>query len=176
MDRSKNVALMIPGLALAALVYVGLNEARYHTIFDIGLNLIPNTGDGPRWGFQFAPFNLKTMLWLMPRFDATFPYFHPIFLGQGLLITSPAFLLALRGRRWEMAICALLVATPMLFVWANGFAQFGCRHFLPMFPFLLVMMAERPLGWFGKALIAVSIFIVGVSMWQIHEVGLTVPW
>jgi len=166
---------MMPGLALAAATYIALNEVRYHTALDIGLSHIPHV-DGPYWSFKFVPFNLKTLTYLGPKFDDVFPYMHPTFLGQGLLLTSPAFLLALRGKNWLMGLCAALVALPMLFVWANGYSQFGCRHFVPMFAFLLVLMAERELKTPGKALIILSIMLVTFGVWSVHEWGLTTPW
>lgn len=75
-----------------------------------------------------------------------------------------------------MALCALLVATPMLFTFTNGYSQFGCRHFVPMTPFLLVIIAQRPLGLIGKALIWVSIFLVAFGVVSVHKYGLVAPW
>ena len=75
-----------------------------------------------------------------------------------------------------MALCALLVAAPMLITFTNGFSQFGCRHFVPMFPFLIVMMAQKPLGRVGKALIVLSIALVTFGVWSVHEYGLVSPW
>ena len=40
-----------------------------------------------------------------------------------------------------MLLTALLVSIPSLLCYANGFEQFGTRHYLQVFPFLLVLMA-----------------------------------
>lgn len=95
-DEVKNLALMLPGLAVAAIVYIWLNEVRYHLWWDQGLNYIPNIGDtiqNPRWGTRYFVTNLRTLLWMAPKFDGVWPFMHPTFIGQGLLWTSPAFLL-----------------------------------------------------------------------------------
>lgn len=75
-----------------------------------------------------------------------------------------------------MALCALLVAAPMLVTFTNGYGQFGCRHFVPMFSFLLVIMAQRPLGAVGKALIVLSICLVTFGVVSVHVYGLVTPW
>ena len=74
------------------------------------------------------------------RLDDTLPYIHPTFGGQAMILTSPAFVLALRPsfRRIQTALVALAVLiamTPSLFYFTNGFAQFGTRHYLHTFPF-----------------------------------------
>lgn len=94
-----NALKMVPGLALAAIVYIWLNEVRYHSWWDQGLNFIPNIGDtiqNPRWGVRYFWTNVRTLLWMVPKFDAAWPYMHPTFIGQSLIFTSPAFLLIFR--------------------------------------------------------------------------------
>ena len=115
--------------------------------------------------------------------DQTFPYLHPVFSGQALTLTSPAFVLALRAsfKRLEvvaMALAAALISIPSLVCYANGFAQFGTRHYIPAFPFLLVMMAigmPRRTDQLTRILICVSIFLVGFGVWHIHVWGLGGP-
>jgi len=77
-----------------------------------------------------------------------------------------------------MGLAAVLVSIPSLLCYANGFAQFGTRHYLPAFPFLLVMMAigmPRRTDQLTKILICVSIFLVAFGIWQIHIWGLNGP-
>ena len=177
-----------PGFLAVGAIFVGLNEARYHSLFDQGLNYIPNThhngpNDSPWFGLQYLSGNINTLLFMAPRIDNTFPYLHPVFSGQALTLTSPAFVLALRAsfKRLEtvaMAMAAALISIPSLLCSANGFAQFGTRHYIPAFPFLLVMMATgmpRRTDQLTKILICVSIFLVGFGVWHIHVWGLGGP-
>ena len=179
---------IIPGFLAVGAIFVGLNEARYHSLFDNGLNYIPNThhtgpNDSPWFGLQYLTGNLNTLLFMAPRIDNTFPYLHPVFSGQALTLTSPAFVLALRAsfKRLEvvgMGMAAALISIPSLLCYANGFAQFGTRHYIPAFPFLLVMMAigmPRRTDQLTKILICVSIFLVGFGVWHIHVWGLSGP-
>lgn len=179
---------IIPGFLVVGAIFVGLNEVRYQSFFDQGLNYIPNThhngpNDPPWFGLQYLSGNLNTLLFMAPRMDETFPYLHPVFSGQALTLTSPAFVLALRAsfKRLEvvaMALAAALISIPSLVCYANGFAQFGTRHYIPAFPFLLVMMAigmPRRTDQLTRILICVSVFLVGFGVWHIHVWGLGGP-
>jgi hypothetical protein len=169
---------MAPGFIAAGMFFVAYNEARYGTLFDIGVQL---TGpkDAPAFALGYIPGNLYTILFMAPTINGTFPYFHPIFGGQAIALTSPAFALALRARvrrplTIAMAACAFLVSIPSLLCYANGFAQFGTRHYIPAFPFLLVMMAlgtRRQADQLTRALICISIFLVAFGLFQVRVIG-----
>ena len=115
---------IIPGFLVVGAIFVALNEARYHTLFDVGLNYIPNThhtgpNDPPWFGLQYLSGNINTLMFMAPRMDETFPYLHPVFSGQALTLTSPAFVLALRAsfKRLEvigMGMAAALISIPSL--------------------------------------------------------------
>ena len=173
---------MIPGFLAVGVVFVGLNEARFHSFFDQGV-LITGPKNAPAFSLRYLPGNLYTVLFMAPTVNDTFPYIHPVFSGQALTLTSPAFVLALRPsfKRLTvsmMGLAAVLVSIPSLLCYANGFAQFGTRHYIPAFPFLLVMMAigmPRRTDQLTKILICVSIFLVAFGVWQIHVWGLNGP-
>jgi hypothetical protein len=173
---------MIPAFLVVGVVFVGLNEARYHSFFDQGV-MITGPRGAPVFSLQYLPGNLYTLFFMAPTVNGTFPYIHPVFSGQALTLTSPAFVLALRPsfKRLTismMAVAAFLVSIPSLLCYANGFAQFGTRHYIPAFPFLLVMMAigmPRRTDQLAKILICVSIFLIGAGIWQIHMWGLNGP-
>ena len=157
---------------------------RYHTLFDVGiLKVARDQGYSGAFGIKYFPGNFYTLLFMAPTVNGSFPYIHPVFSGQALILTSPAFVLALRPsfRRLTvsmMGLGAVLVALPALFHFTNGFAQFGTRLYLPTFPFLFVMMAigmRRRTDQLSKILISISIFLIGFGVWHIHVWGLNGP-
>ncbi len=173
---------MIPGYLVVGVIFVGLNEARFGSFFDQGVMLTGPKG-APVFSLRYLPGNLYTVLFMAPMINGNFPYIHPVFSGQALTLTSPAFVLALRPsfKRLTIAmmgLAAVLVSIPSLLCYANGFAQFGTRHYIPAFPFLLVMMAigmPRRTDQLTKILICVSVFLVAFGIWQIHIWGLKGP-
>ncbi len=172
---------MAPGFIAAGAVFVAYNEVRFGTFFDVGVWHIPNVNVPQVFALRYLPGNLYTVFFMAPIVNDTFPYIHPVFQGQAITLTSPAFVLALRPslRRLETAMmggAALLVSTPSLVCYANGFAQFGTRHYIPAFPFLLVMIAigmPRRTDQLSKILIGVSVFLVAFGVWHAHMWGLS---
>lgn len=168
---------MAPGFALAAVVYVALNEARWGTMRDIGMFLY--VGDTPAFRVAFLPQNVDTLLFMPPKLDTRFPYIHPIASGQALTFTSPAFVLALRASFARITpllllLGALLAMLPSLFFIGNGGAQFGTRHYIHSFPFLLVLMAQGLPGYvdqFTKILILASVFFIGLGVFHMRLWG-----
>ncbi len=168
----------IPGFALAAIVYVVFNELRYHSLFDRGVFIFAPPGSR-LFALEHFPGNLYTLLFMAPSVNSTFPYIHPTFGGQALILTSPAFLLALRPSfgKFETAIvglAALVAMTPSLFYFTNGFSQFGTRHYLHAFPFLLVLMAigvHRRVDQLTRILIVASVVLIAFGVWHIRWYG-----
>ena len=175
--RMRDLWWMIPGFAAAGCVFVGLNEARFGSFFDRGVALT-----GPKDGafaLRYLVKNISTLFFMGPMFDNDFPYFHPNYRGLSLPFTSPALVLAFKANlvRIEallMLATALLVSLPSLLCYANGFAQFGTRHYLQVFPFLLVLMAmgmRRP-DRLSKILIVTSIILITFGVTHIRIWGL----
>jgi len=170
---------MLPGFALAGVIYVFLNEVRYQSLFDRGVFIF--AGPDPHlFSIQYFRGNIYTLLFVGPSLDDKFPYIHPRFVGQSLLLTSPAFLLALRPsfRRPDailMALAALIAITPSLLYFTNGFAQFGTRHYLHAFPFLLVLMAmgvRYRADQLTRLLIGFSILLIAYGVWHVAHYGM----
>jgi hypothetical protein len=177
-DRLTEIFWMVPGFAAVGVVFIGLNELRYHTFFDTGI-LAFGTKDVPRFGLRFLPVNLYTIFFMAPVLDGRFPYLHPQGMGQGLTLTSPAFVLALRAD-WRRHITALmwlavlLSSAAELFWYTNGFEQFGTRLYIQAFPFLLTLMAlgtGRRADQLTKILVGSSIVLVGFGVWHIQWYG-----
>jgi len=176
--RFSALIAMLPGFVIAAIVYVAFNEIRYRSMFDRGVFIFAPVGT-QLFGVKYFAANLYTLLMMAPDLNYTFPYIHPRFTGQSLLLTSPAFLLALRPsfRRVNAALiglAALIAIAPDLLYFTNGFAQFGTRHYLHAFPFLLVLMAmgmRRRADQLTKILIVVSVVFIAYGMWHIGMYG-----
>jgi len=172
----------IPGCALTGIAFVVFNYARYRSIFDEGvasyLSTTPMTGQA-LFAVRWLPNNLFTLFFMAPRIDTKFPFIYPTFGGQSVLTTSPAVILALRAswRRLDVALVgagALLAAIPVLFFVGNGASQFGTRHFVHTFPFVLVLMAlgNRRMDQMSRVLIIVSICLIAWGIWCIRFYGL----
>lgn len=184
--RLRELAWMLPGWALAALLYVTFNEVRYGTIFDVTLWIYYPTdpahlssGHGP-FSIHYLPANLYTLFFLGPRFDGRFPYIHPTLMGQALPLTSPAFVPALRPsfRRPIPALiglAAVIASLASLTCYASGYAQFGTRYYLQVYPLLLVLMAlgmKHRADQMSKILIVTSMILVAFGVWQIRGLGI----
>jgi hypothetical protein len=172
----------IPGCALTGIAYIAFNFARYHSIFDQGvasyLSTTPEAGKA-LFAIRWLPNNLFTLFFMAPRIDTKFPFIYPTFGGQSILTTSPAFLLAFKAswRRLDVALVAagaLLSATPVLFYVGNGATQFGTRHFVHTFPWVLLLMAMgyRRMDQMSRALITISVCLIAWGVFCIRFYGL----
>ncbi len=170
----------IPGCALTVAIYVTFNFIRYHSPFDRGVVYYMPKDQQTLFAFRFFPGNFFTLFFMAPGLNGNFPYIHPTFGGQSILTTSPAFLLALKAscRRIEtvlIAMGALIAVTPSLFYVGNGSAQFGTRHYLQAFPFLLILMAlgaHRRIDQMSRILITASVFMITWGVWYVRFYGL----
>jgi hypothetical protein len=172
----------IPGCALAGIAYIVFNFARYHSIFDQGvasyLSTTPESGKA-LFAIRYLPNNLFTLFFMAPRIDTKWPFIYPTFGGQSILTTSPAFLLAFKAS-WRRCIVdlvaagALLSATPVLFYVGNGATQFGTRHFVHVFPWVLLLMAlgYRRMDQLSRVLITVSVCLLAWGVYCIRFYGL----
>lgn len=132
------------------------------------LALDPRTGP---FSLRYLPLNLYTALFMAPAFSPRFPWILPTIAGQSLLTTSPALLLALRGKDWRMWLAVGLSMSACLLVYANGVTQIGARYWILALPFLLSLMAEQPLDRMGKILIGASIVLMSYQIWFIRGSG-----
>ncbi len=177
---------LIPGALPAFLVYLLWSHARFGGWYDDGMWRwysverfgAARSNFGP-FSIRWLPSNLYTALFMGPKMDLAFPFFHPQPMGQALLLTSPAFLLALNApfRERQTVLMWLAVGASMAaaeLVYANGFVQFGARYWIMAMPFLLVLMAEKEkesLDQMAKVLVVASIVLVGLGMWVVRTRG-----
>ena len=170
---------LVPGFVLATLIYAGFNEARYGSFFDRGIFIF--APDIPqKFSVSYLPKNLYTLLFMAPSFSSRFPYIHPDGPGQALILTSPAFVLALRPSFRRLVPSALMGAAviamiPSLFYFTNGFVQFGTHHYVQAFPFLLALVAlGLPCGKMDqltRILIVYSVMLIAYGVWHIGVYG-----
>ena len=176
--RIRDIFLMIPGFALVGVFFVGFNEARFGSFFDRGVELT-GPANAPAFGLRYLIGNIATVFFLVPNTNDTFPYFHPHYGGLSLPFTSPALVLAFKANFAKleallMLVTAFLISLPSLLCYANGFAQFGTRHYLQVFPFLLVLMAKgmRHPDRLTKILIVTSMIFITYGVIHIRIWGL----
>jgi len=183
--RAHELLSMLPWMVAAGAVFVAFNEARFGEPYDIGMWLWYGQDKyrfarpGGPLALSHLPFNFYTVLFMAPSYSDKFPYIHPEFMGQALVLTSPAFILALRPNFLRpttilVALAGALCAGPSMLWYANGFAQFGARYYVEVFPFLLTLIAlgaPRRLDQLTKILIAISIALVVFFTWQVRWYG-----
>jgi hypothetical protein len=189
--RLSSVFGMLPGFAMAGVVYGVFNYSRYGTFFDQALWLWYRCCDGNGYfnpsfhqaipgplSLHFLPVNLHTVLFLGWGLSDVAPWLHPLGGGQALILTSPAFILALRPslKRWGsqlMWLATVLCMGPAMLWYANGFVQFGPRYWIQVYPFLLVLVAlgigrAQRADQLTKILVLASILLVSFGMWHLH--------
>ena len=132
--------------------------------------------DDPACALQ--PLNLDSL------FDRACPLLQPDPLGMSLLLTSPAYLLALPVLLFDWrrrlvagaALAVLAVALADLMHFSQGWVQFGYRFSNDFAPFATVLVAlgiaRLRSGWLSIALVAVSI---AVNAWGVYW-GVTLGW
>jgi hypothetical protein len=183
--RTRELLSMLPSMVAVAVVSAAFNEARFGTPYDVARWLWYNQDKyrfarpGGPLALSHFPFNLYTLLFMAPSYSDKFPYIHPEFIGQALLLISPAFVLALRPSFLRpttalVALAAALCTGPIMLWYANGFAQLGTRFYVEIYPFLLTLIAlgvPRKLDQLTKILIVVSIVFVVFFAWQVRWYG-----
>ena len=195
-------AIPILGMLAYTLAATGaLFNPVYEALYQLEVVAYPELGYNAAWSLQdvrYVPQNLGLMLFafpeVMPACAAGIPrepwsadgcsWLVPDQRGTSLLLTSPAYLLALpalallRDRRVAGALLATLaIATVNLMHFSQGWVQFGYRFSLDFVPFLLVAVAlggqrivgspgERPAWRLGSAATLVGLSIA-VHAWGI---------
>jgi hypothetical protein len=148
------------------------------------------------WALQdprYVPQNLLIMLAWLPELrldcglsllDQACPLLRPDRLGTSLLLSSPAWLLALpvvlHDARRRIVLGAALavgvVAVVNLMHFSQGWVQFGYRFSNDFAPFLLVLMtlglARAGVRWWTVGLVAVSVL---VNAWGVYW-GVVLGW
>ncbi len=200
--RSRLVSTGI-GVAIPLAALVAYNLASTGQVFNPAYNAIARTEYHPMpalyhagWGVEdlrYIPQNLVFSLFHLPDvrpgcglalLDPACGTLQPDPLGMGLLLTSPAYLLAIPALRWirgnrvvaGAALATLLVALADLAHFSQGWVQFGWRFSNDFAPFALVLvalaMARRGLDRWVLLLVGLSVLI---NLWGVYW-GLVLGW
>ena len=188
------LALPIAGLVAYNLVTTGhLFHPAYEYLYQVEAYGYPDLGYHPDWAIEdlrYIPQNLALLVGGLPSilpacapgavrglFDAACPYVIPRDIGMSLLLTSPAYLLALPALRGlararvvtgaGIAIAGIIVINLMHF--SQGWVQFGYRFSNDFAPFALLLVTLGiarlgGVGWRTRALILVSVL---VNLWGV---------
>jgi hypothetical protein len=180
--RTWDLSWALPPLVLALGFFTAFNWVRFHSFFDLGVSIEGRLGHNPVFGLCYLPGNLYTLFFMPPVLRGRFPYLLPSIGGQAITYTSPAFAIALAA---ELTLenclfwaAALLVALPSLICYANGLSQFGARHYVQCYPFLLLLMGKALTQFDGAGfrlthrLIVVSLLWIAWCTYVIHVYGL----
>jgi hypothetical protein len=127
------------------------NYARFGVFWDQGYFLIPGVLNEPWFSegienIQYIPRNLQTAFWSFPKLLEQYPYVEPSWNGLSLWITTPAFIFAFFARIKDKLVWFLWAAILPIFIFvlahgSNGFAQFGYRFSIDVYPFLILLTA-----------------------------------
>lgn len=143
----KILAVFALALGGAASIYLAYNCARFGNPLDGGWSTSEYLSEPWFARGRFHPSyvwrHVYAILFESPRFSDEVPFLLPDNAGVALLLTTPAFLYALRAPMNEEnagVIAALVLAsTPLLLHGLTGGAQFGYRYALDLLPALLVL-------------------------------------
>ncbi len=160
-------------LGACALLYVTYNVARYGTFTDMGYYHPQYVGepwfDRGRFDITYIPRHLRAIFYEWPEISSRFPFLRPRYIGTALIVTTPAWLYALRARLTSRNVAALmsmgLVACVLLTHGAVGFSQFGYRFAMDVFPSLLLLTASGMRERVTKpALVLIALSVVA-NLW-----------
>ena len=201
------------GALIPVLLLVGNNVATTGDVFHPAYDYLyeveyrPQPGlVNPEWAAEdprYIPQNAGIMLLSMPLtpllddpactdrsfgldslFDRECPLLRPDPIGLSLLLTSPAYLLAIPVllRDWRRrlvagaALAVLAIALADLMHFSQGWVQFGYRFSNDFAPFATLLVAlgiaRLRAGWLSIALVAVSVL---VNAWGVYW-GVTLGW
>jgi hypothetical protein len=174
-DNITRLARYLAPIALAAGVYLAYNAVRYGTVFDRGYYDVQYVSEPwfarGRFDITYIPRHLRAIFFRWPAVRPTFPFVVPRAVGVALVLTTPAFLYALRARldgRGRAALVALaLVAIPLITHGTTGWSQFGYRFALDAFPALAILTASGMRERMSRVSVVVIAWCVIVNLWGV---------
>ena len=201
------------GAIIPVLLLLGYNVATTGDLFHPAYDYLyeneyrpPGAAINADWAAEdprYIPQNLAIMLGQLPQaplfddprcalepitlgslWDRDCPLLRPDPLGMSLLLTSPAYLLAIPVLLYDWrrrlvagaAVAVLAVALADLMHFSQGWVQFGYRFSNDFAPFATVLVAlgiaRLRAGWLSIALVALSI---AINAWGVYW-GVTLGW
>lgn len=171
-------------LGLGALLAFGAfyNYARFGNPFDNGYELVNRTLYGsymPHGNFSLEYFarNFPIYFTRLPARLNEFPWFDPTKDGFSIFLTLPALFYAFyanfRDRLTWLALysTAAILGLYLIYFW-SGWVQFGCRYFVDLLPFAMLLVASGTERRYDKTLVAATLAGVVVEVWGLFWWGL----
>ncbi len=171
---------------LPAIVFNALyNFVRYGTFSDKSYVLLPVFNEPwYKYGLvsvRYIPTHLKEIFTALPVIVNHPPFVIPSLFAMAIWIITPAYLFIIFAKfRSKLVLASLLsliaVAVPSLMHGGNGFTQFGYRHTLDYFPFILLLVGSGfrdKVSWWMIVLIILSIII---NFWGVYMISFLNIW
>lgn len=165
------------GLGIFVMIYAGYNLARFGNLLETGYGLIPGVLGEPWYEkglfhLSYIPRHLEVVFFALPKIINDQPYIVPSWSGMAIWVTTPAFIFSLFAPLKERVVpltwLSVSAITLAIFLHGTtGFAQFGYRFAVPLYPFLLLLTVKglgTHLRWYHWALLVVSIV---VNLWGV---------
>jgi hypothetical protein len=165
------------GLLIFLVANAAYNWFRFGVPYDLGYTLIPGVLK-ESWYNQglinltYVPKNFQIFMFQLPKILDHFPYLIPSHAGQGILLTTPAFVFSLRAslRKSAHLLAWLSILATLVFILSHGgtgFSQFGFRYatdFYPLLFFLTTKGIGEKLEWYHRLLIISSVLL---NLWGV---------
>ena len=152
-SNRKNILkkLLLLGIGIAPFILFNFyyNYIRFGTIFDKGYFLVPGILS-EAWfskgmlNVAYIPEHLKILFLGLPKMLSHFPYIEPSWYGLSILLTTPAFIFALKPSLKENIVKLLWLSIFLIFIpialrGGTGWTQFGYRYAVDFYPFLTLL-------------------------------------
>jgi hypothetical protein len=179
--RLAPLVLFFAGVGMFVLLNFTYNYIRFGSPFDIAYSMHSISAAKEQvspwfnkglFSLSYIRYHLYVFLLEPPVFIDTWPYIVPSKAGLSVLITTPAFIIALfAGIRNKLALACWSAVIPTAFLIfiksGTGWTQFGYRYALDFYPFLLLLTVKgigNELKWYHKVLIILSVL---VNLWGV---------
>lgn len=176
-QNSIAISIFLLGFLPLFLLQRGYNFARYDTFSDQGYYLIPGKFAEPDFAHgQFHLGNiskhLQVFLFAMPKTIDSFPFLVPSHYGLSIALTSPFLLLAVvllvRRRMFPEFMTMLSILILAMSHGTVGFAQFGYRFALDVYPLLFLGLLREKISVRSRILLwVVVLFSIVVNTWGV---------
>lgn len=182
-SKQRLVDLIYLGLGLIPFIvfYLLYNYARFGNVLENGYFLLPSVLNETKAAWfahgvaspVYIIDNLNAAFLTFPKILSGPPYIQPSWAGLAIWITTPAFIFALRANLKDRLVRLLWVAVILVFLsvavhGGTGWAQFGYRFAVDLYPFLIPLtllgVARDQLRWYHWLLLFAGVV---VNLWGV---------
>jgi len=128
------------------------------------------------FSFSYFARNFPIYFTRLPARLNEFPWFDPTKDGFSIFVTLPALFFAFyanfRERITSLALfCVIGILGLYLVYFWSGWVQFGCRYFVDLLPFAMLLIASGTERRYGPALVTATLLGTLVEVWGIFWWG-----